>query len=133
MPTKVFQKWGLDIIGFVNRPARNTKNWYIIIAIDYTTKWLEARASKDNTAKSTTKFLFEQIVANFCCLFDCMSNERSHFINDTIKILTQGFMILHQKSTIYYPQANMQVESTNNVLKISLIIMVNANQTDWDT
>ena len=62
-----------------------------------------------------------------------MSDQGSHFINDTIKVLTQEFMILHRKSTTYYPQANGQAESTNKVIKIALTKMVNANRTDWDT
>jgi hypothetical protein len=42
-------------------------------------------------------------------------------------------MILHRKSTTYYPQANGQAESTNKIIKIALTKMVNANRTDWDT
>ena len=42
-------------------------------------------------------------------------------------------MILHWKSTTYYPQANGQAESTNKVIKIALTKMVNANRIDWDT
>ena len=133
MPTEVFQKWGLDFIGPVNPPAKGTKNRYIITATDYTTKWVEARALKDNTAKSTTKFPFEEIITKFGCPLEFVSNQGSHFINDTIKVFTQEFMILHWKSTTYYPQANGQEESTNNVIKIALTKMVNANRTDWDT
>jgi hypothetical protein len=133
MPTEVFQKWGLDFIGPVNPPAKGTKNRYIITATDYTTKWVEARALKDNTAKSTAKFLFEEITTKFGCPLEFVSDQGSHFINDTIKVLTQEFMILHRKSTTYYPQANGQAESTNKVIKIALTKMVNANRTDWDT
>ena len=133
MPTEVFQKWGLDFIGPVNPPAKGTKNRYIITATDYTTKWVEARALKDNTAKSTAKFLFEEIITKFGCPLEFVSDQGSHFINDTIKVLTQEFMILHRKSTTYYPQANGQAESTNKIIKDALAKMVNANQTDWDT
>ena len=133
MPTEVFQKWGLDFIGPVNPPAKGTKNRYIITATDYTTKWVEARALKDNTAKSTAKFLFEEIITKFGCPLEFVSDQGSHFINDTIKVLTQEFMILHRKSTTYYPQANGQAESTNKVIKVALTKMVNANRTDWDT
>ena len=133
MPTEVFQKWGLDFIGPVNPLAKGTKNRYIIMATDYTTKWVKARALKDNTAKSTTKFFFEEIITKFGCPLEFVSNQGSHFINDTIKMLTQEFMILHQKSTTYYPQANEQAKSTNKVIKIALTKMVNANRTDSDT
>ena len=94
---------------------------------------MEARALKDNTAKSTAKFLFEEIITKFGCPLEFISDQGSHFINDTIKVLTQEFMILHWKSTTYYPQANGQAEITNKVIKVALTKMVNANQTNWDT
>ena len=62
----------------------------------------------------------------------CKRSGRS-FINDTIKVLSQEFMILHRKSTMYYPQANGQAVSTNKVIKIALTKMVDANRTDWNT
>ena len=74
MPTEVFQKWGLDFIGPVNPPAQGTKNRYISTATDYTTKWVGARALKDNTAKSTAKFLFEKIITKFGCPLEFVSD-----------------------------------------------------------
>jgi hypothetical protein len=67
MPTEVFQRWSLVFMGPIEPPAGHTKNCYIIMATDYTTKWIEARALKDNTAKSTTKFLYEKIIMKFGC------------------------------------------------------------------
>jgi hypothetical protein len=94
---------------------------------------VEARALKDNTTKSTAKFLFEEIITIFGCPLEFVSDQRSHFINDTIKVLTQEFMILHRKPTAYYPQANEQAESNNKVIKFALTKMVNANRTYLDT
>ena len=73
------------------------------------------------------------MITKFGCPLEFVIDQGSHFINDTIKVLTQEFMILHRKSTTYYPQANRQAESTNKVIKIALTKMVNANRTDWDT
>ena len=106
MPTEVFQKWGLDFIGPINPPTKTTKNRYIITTTDYTTKWVEATTLKNNTAKSTSKFSFEKIITKFGCPLEFVSDQGNHFINNTIKMLIQEFMILHQKSSTYYPQAN---------------------------
>ena len=74
MLTKVFQKWKLDFIGPINALARNTKNKYIITAIYYTTKWVEARALKNNTVVATTKFIFREIITKFGCLIELVSD-----------------------------------------------------------
>ena len=79
------------------------------------------------------EFLFEEIITKFGCPLGFVSDQGCHFINDIIRVFTQEFMILHQKSTTYYPQANGQAESSNKVIKIVLTKMVNANQTYWDT
>jgi hypothetical protein len=39
---KPFKKWGLDFIGLVKLVSRFSGNWYILVAIDYATKWVEA-------------------------------------------------------------------------------------------
>ena len=101
MATEVFQRWGLDFIGPINPPAKGTKNKYIITATDYTTRWVEARALKDNTATSTAKFIFEEIITKFGCPIELVNDQGSHFLNDTIQILTKTFMVLHRKLTIY--------------------------------
>jgi hypothetical protein len=61
-----------------------------------------------------------------------VSDHKTHFINRTIEILTQEFMITHHKSTTYYPQGNDQAKSTNKTLGRLLAKMINANQNDWD-
>jgi len=61
-----------------------------------------------------------------------VNDNGSHFINDTIEILTTEFMITHHTSITYYPQGNGQVKSTNKTLKRLIIKLVNANVTDWD-
>jgi hypothetical protein len=53
---KPFQNSGLDFIGNVKRASRLSGNWYILVAIDYATKWLEAQAFHTNIATIITKF-----------------------------------------------------------------------------
>jgi transposase InsO family protein len=61
-----------------------------------------------------------------------VSDQKSHFINSSIELLVQEFLITHHKSTTYYPQGNGQAKSTNKMLKQILTKLVNANQNDWD-
>lgn len=97
---------GFGFYGAYRTSGKAYKNRYIVTATDYTIKWVGARALKDNTMKSTEKFLYEEIITKFACPVELVSDQRSHFIYDTIKILTKEFMILHKRSTTYYLQAN---------------------------
>ena len=58
MPLKPFQKWGLDFVRPFKLATTRTNNNYVIVAIYYYTKWVEANALMDNTIASMAKFLY---------------------------------------------------------------------------
>ena len=103
-----FYQIGIDFVGPLPRTKRGKK--YIIVAMDYLTKWPEARAVSEATADATAQFLYEQIICQHDCPQIILSDRRTHFNNNMIKALTEKFKINHLLSTPYHPQTNGLVE-----------------------
>jgi hypothetical protein len=116
-------------VGPLPRTQRGKK--YIIVAMDYLTKWPEARAVSKATADVTTQFLYEQIICQHGCPQIILSNRGTHFNNNTIKALMEKFQVNHLLSTPYHPQTNGLVERFNRTLYESLARLSLKNN-DWD-
>ncbi len=78
-------KWGLNFIGPIKLAGRLTRNKYILVAIDYATKWVEAKAFKTNVVVVIAKFMYEYILTRFGCPLTIVTNQGINFINDTKK------------------------------------------------
>jgi transposase InsO family protein len=96
------------------------------------TRWEKETPVKYCSAYITTHFLFEQVITRFGCPRILMSDQGTHFINITIRDMTEEFEFYHQKSTPYHPQVNGIVEAFNNILKNALTKIYNVNRDDWD-
>ena len=91
---------------------------------------MEAVALRDNKASSVAKFLYKNIMTIFGCPIELVSDHGAHFLNKVIKKLTSLHLIIHKKSTVYYPQANGQAESSNKILLRILKKIVSENKKD---
>ena len=83
-----------------------TGNRYIIVATNYYTKWVEAKALRDNTVASTTKILYEYIWCRYGCPIKLISDHGGHFLGQVVESLTTFYVVVHKRSTPYYLQAN---------------------------
>lgn len=89
MATRAFAKWGIDFVGPIKMPARHMHAEYIIVAIDYLTKWVEAKATVKNDAQTTTKFLYEQVFTRYRLPIEIVSDQQVHFINEFIEFILE--------------------------------------------
>ena len=102
------------------------------MATKYCTKWVEAKPLRDNTSKTTTKFLYENICCRFSYPIELVSNQGKHFVNDVITGLIQYYAVVHKRNTPYYPQVSGLMKITNKTLKGILMKIINAHWTDSD-
>ena len=107
-----FEKWGIDYVGPIAPTSKHGKS-YIIVAIDYFTKWSEAQAVRKDDARTSATLLTERIICWFGVPGELVSDRGTHFLNDVVEELTSYFNIWHDKTTPYKPSTNGKVESTN--------------------
>jgi hypothetical protein len=129
---QVFEKLAIDFVGPINPLVKRTGYRYIIIAIEYLTKWEEEIVVKDSSETTTAQFIFEDVITRFGCPNILMSDQGTHFINKTIESLTQEFEVHHQKSTPYHPQENGIVKDFTKILETTLTNICSVNKDDWD-
>jgi len=125
-----FYQIGIDFVGPL--PLTEQGNKYIIVAMDYLTKWPEAKPVPAATAEQVAKFLYDDIIGRHGCPTKILSDQGTHFKNNMIAHLTKKFQIKQTFSTPYHPQTNGLVERFNRTLCESLSKLANDHKTDWD-
>jgi transposase InsO family protein len=129
---QAFEKWVIDFMGPINPLGKCTGSRYIIIVTKYLTKWVEEKEFKDCSETTVACFIFDDIITRFGCPKILMSDQGTHFINNTIEALLEEFAFHHQKSTPYHPQANETVQAFNNILETTLMKICSVNRDEWD-
>ncbi|KAK8975227.1 hypothetical protein V6N11_021123 [Hibiscus sabdariffa] len=128
MPLNPIHVWGIDYMGpFVS----SFENYYIILAVDYVSKWVEAKATKNNDSKTTVKFLKDFIFSRFGTPRAIISDRGTHFINRVIEALMKKFGVTQRIFTAYHPQTNGQAEVSNREIKAILEKIVKPDRKDW--
>eukprot|EP00253_Pinus_taeda_P024801 PITA_24801 len=93
-------------------PTSARGHGYIIVVIDYFTKWVEAMPTLNNSAETTTLFFFNHVVARFGVTQAIVTNHGSHFLNHMMAELIAKLALSDDSSTPYYPQVNGQAYRT---------------------
>nr|GFB03403.1 hypothetical protein [Tanacetum cinerariifolium] len=105
-------------------------NKYILVAVDYLSKWVEAKALHTNDARVVCKFL-KNLFARFGNPRAIISDRGTYFCNDQFAKVMQKFGVTHRLATPYHPQTSGQVEVSNRGLKCILERTVGENRTSW--
>ncbi|GJU83430.1 reverse transcriptase domain-containing protein [Tanacetum coccineum] len=124
---EVFDVWGLDFMGLF---PDSRGNKYILVAVDYMSKWVEAQALPTNDARVVVKIL-KGLFARFGVLKALISDRGTHFCNSQLEKSLFKYRVTHRISIAYHPQTNGQTEVTNTAIKCILERSVRYNPKDW--
>jgi hypothetical protein len=124
-----FTKWEIDFT--TCHPASARGHRYIIVAVDYFTKWVQAMPTSKNDGETTSLFIFNLIVERFDIPKEIVTDHGSHFQNKMMSELTSNLGLRQENSSPYYPQENGQVEVVNKSLKTILQQMINYAKSNW--
>ncbi|KAL4297728.1 hypothetical protein GQ457_12G018060 [Hibiscus cannabinus] len=128
LEVELFDVWGIDFMG----PFPSSfGNLYILLAVDYVSKWVEAITTTHNDAKTVQRFIKKNIFTRFGTPRVIISDEGRHFDNRSIAAALRKLGINNKLSTAYHPQTNGQAEVSNREIKSILEKVVNPNRKDW--
>ncbi|GJW00956.1 reverse transcriptase domain-containing protein [Tanacetum coccineum] len=124
---EIFDVWGIDFMG----PFPSSHgNKYILVAVDYLSKWVEAKALPTNDARVVVKFL-KSLFAQFETPRAIISDRVTRFYNDQFAKVKSKYGVTHRLATAYHPQTSGQMEVSNRGLKCILERTVGENRASW--
>ena len=125
---QIFDVWGIDFMGPFSSSFGNI---YILLVVDYVSKWVKASACPINDDSTVVRFIQRNILSRFGAPRTIISDKGSHFANKIFEKLMSRYGIRHVMGLAYHPQSNGQAEISNREIKKILEKIVNTSRKDW--
>ena len=122
---ELFDICGIDFMGPFPSPFGYI---YILVGVDYVSKWVEVVPCRAANHRVVWQFLKENIFSRFWVPKAIISDGGSHFCNKPFENLLTKYGFNHKVATPYNPQTNGQVELANREIKTIFMKVVNSNQ-----
>ncbi|GJT72815.1 reverse transcriptase domain-containing protein [Tanacetum coccineum] len=124
-----FYKWGIDITGPF--PEGPDKVKFLIVAIDYFTKWIEAKPVATITGNQVKKFVWENIVCRFGLPGEIISDNGKQFRDNPFKDWCEKLCIQQHFASVKHPQTNGLVERANRSLGEGIKARLGKENKNW--
>ena len=112
-------------------PEAPGKVKYVIVAIDYFTKWIEAKPLARTTGKEVKKFVWDNIVYRFGLPKIITTDNGTNFVNDPFKGWCRRLNITQINTAVAHPQANGLVERANRSLMEGIKTRLGRERKGW--
>ena len=114
LEVELFDLWGMDFMG----PFPSSfSNLYMLLAVDYASKWVEAIPTRTNDASMVVKFLRSHIFTRFGTPRELIMDGGTHFCNKLVNKVLQKYGVWHHTSLAYHPQENGKAKESNREIK----------------
>ncbi|KAA0043212.1 Retrovirus-related Pol polyprotein from transposon 412 family [Cucumis melo var. makuwa] len=124
-----FSLWGMDVIGPID-PKASYDHRFILVAIDYFTKWIEVASYCNVTRGVVLKFIKKELICRYGLPKGIITDNAKNLNNKMMDKLCEHFKINHRNSTPYRSKMNGTVEAANKNIK-RIIGKMTITYKDW--
>ncbi|XP_053352954.1 retrovirus-related Pol polyprotein from transposon 412 [Clarias gariepinus] len=124
------ERMGVDILGPF--PISDRGNRYVLVAMDYFTKWPEAFAVPDQSASTTARVLVDEVFSRFEAPEQLHSDQGRNFEAEVFAAVCERLGVKKTRTTPLHPQSDGLVERFNRTLTTQLAVLTSDRQKDWD-
>ncbi|XP_071727723.1 uncharacterized protein [Rutidosis leptorrhynchoides] len=124
-----FCKWAIDIVGPFPRSVGNAK--LFVVAIDFFSKWVEAKVLAKITGENIKKFVWNDIVCRYGLPNEIVNDNGKQFVDNPFRSWCEELNIKQTFTSLAHPQANGQVEVTNKKIVAGIKARLGLSQTKW--
>jgi len=128
LEVQIFDVWGINFMGPF--PSM-TGNKYILVPVDYVSRWVEAVANPTNDSRVVAKLFKKIIFPHFGVPRVVISDNGSYFIEKKLETLLRKYGVHHKYGLGHHPQTNGQLEISNREIKSIVEKTVARSCKDW--
>lgn len=123
-----FDMWGIDLMGKFPRAKSGFE--YLVVAVDYFFKWIEAKPLVHPTKNNVFNFFYDHVLCRFGVPRAVVSDHGTHF-SSKFTAECERLHIKHWKSSVAHPQGNGQAEAANKMVMSALKKNLASNSNKW--
>ncbi|CAJ2647628.1 unnamed protein product [Trifolium pratense] len=124
-----FAWWGMDLLGPFTKGLY--QNRYLIVAVDYFTKWVEAEPLSDITSLRILRFFKRNVLARFGIPQVVVTDNGTQFTDKDFQAFLVALGTKQHFTSVEHPQTNGQAEAANRVILRGLRRRLDQNKKKW--